>query len=61
MAGKNILLQKLKAFPWEIDYTMPESGEVRYQLYFPKLNIAVNKVDFGEGNDRMGIGQSMTL
>jgi thiol-disulfide isomerase/thioredoxin len=32
-------------------YTMPESGEVSYQLYFPKLNAAVNKVDFGEANE----------
>lgn len=32
-------------------YTMPESGEVSYQLYFPKLSATVNKVDFGEANE----------
>lgn len=32
-------------------YTMPESGEVNYKVYFPKLNATVNIVDFGEANE----------
>lgn len=32
-------------------YIIPESGEVHYQLYFPKLENGVDKVDFGEANE----------
>ncbi len=32
-------------------FTMPESGEVSYKLVFPKVDGAVAKLDYGEGNE----------
>jgi len=32
-------------------YTVPESGEVDYQLIFPKIDPSANKLDYGEAND----------
>ncbi len=49
--GEKIFVTKTEGIPMAERYTMPESGEVSYQLYFPKLNNAVNRVDFGEANE----------
>lgn len=49
--GEKLFVTKTIGIPLGERYTMPESGEVSYQLYFPKLNSAVNKVDFGEANE----------
>lgn len=49
--GEKYFVTKTEGIPMGERYTMPESGEVSYQLYFPKLNSAVNKVDFGEANE----------
>lgn len=32
-------------------YTMPASGEVDYQLLFPKVDATVSRLDYGEAND----------
>nr|WP_315200858.1 TlpA disulfide reductase family protein [uncultured Flavobacterium sp.] len=48
--GEKIFMTKTEGIPLGKRYTIPESGEVNYQLYFPKLSSAVNKVDFGEAN-----------
>ncbi|GAA3648899.1 TlpA family protein disulfide reductase [Flavivirga jejuensis] len=36
-------------------HPIPESGEVIYSLYFPKLNPKVKSIDFGEDKDRWTI------
>nr|WP_314897144.1 TlpA disulfide reductase family protein [uncultured Flavobacterium sp.] len=47
--GEKYVVTKTEGIPLETKYTMPESGEVRYQLYFPKLKTTANKIDFIEG------------
>ncbi|HET6557536.1 MAG TPA: TlpA disulfide reductase family protein [Prolixibacteraceae bacterium] len=32
-------------------FVMPAAGETRYQLYFPKIDASVSKLDFGEANE----------
>lgn len=32
-------------------FIMPAAGETRYQLFFPKIDPSVSKLDFGEAND----------
>lgn len=49
--GEKYFATKTEGIPLGGKYTMPESGEVNYKVYFPKLNAAVNKVDFGEANE----------
>lgn len=49
--GDKIFVTKTKGIPIAERYIMPESGEVSYQLYFPKLDNTVNRVDFGEANE----------
>ena len=49
--GEKYFVTKVEGIPLGERYTMPESGEVSYQLYFPKLNASINKVDFGEANE----------
>ncbi len=49
--GEKIFVTKTEGIPIAERYTMPESGEVSYKLYFPKLDNTVNKVDFGEANE----------
>lgn len=49
--GEKYFVTKAEGIPLETQYTIPESGEVRYQLYFSKLDSPVNKVDFGEANE----------
>ncbi|MFA9193910.1 TlpA disulfide reductase family protein [Flavobacterium sp. FBOR7N2.3] len=49
--GEKIFVTKTEGIPIAERYIMPESGEVSYKLYFPKLDNTVNKVDFGEANE----------
>lgn len=49
--GEKMFVSKADGIPLEKKYTMPESGEVQYQLYFPKLNNTVNTIDYGEANE----------
>jgi len=49
--GDKIFVTKTEGIPMGERYIISESGEVNYQLYFPKLDKAVNKVDFGEANE----------
>lgn len=49
--GEKIFVTKTEGIPLGERYIIPASGEVSYQLYFPKLNSAINKVDFGEANE----------
>lgn len=49
--GEKKFVTKTEGIPMGERYTMPESGEVSYKLYFPKLDNTVNKVDFGEANE----------
>lgn len=49
--GEKYFATKTEGIPLGGKYTMPKSGEVNYKIYFPKLNAAVNKVDFGEANE----------
>lgn len=48
--GEKLVVTKTEGIPLAKQYIMPQSGEVRYQLYFPKLTAAVNAIDFGEGD-----------
>ncbi|MFC5684024.1 TlpA family protein disulfide reductase [Flavobacterium sp. MAHUQ-51] len=49
--GEKYFVTKTEGIPLGERYTMTESGEVSYQLHFPKLNASVDKVDFGEANE----------
>lgn len=49
--GDKIFVTKTEGIPLGGKYIIPQSGEVNYQLYFPKLDKGVNKVDFGEANE----------
>ncbi|MFA9187748.1 TlpA family protein disulfide reductase [Flavobacterium magnesitis] len=49
--GEKIYLTKSEGIPTGERYIIPSSGEVSYQLYFPKLSNTINKVDFGEANE----------
>lgn len=49
--GEKYFVTKTEGVPMGERYVMPESGEVSYQLYFPKLNASIQKVDFGEANE----------
>lgn len=40
-----------KGIPLSEKFTMPASGEVFYQLTFPKIDPSVTKIDYGEAND----------
>ncbi|MEO8255142.1 MAG: TlpA disulfide reductase family protein [Flavobacterium sp.] len=48
---EKLYVTKTTGIPLESRYTMTESGEVSYQLYFPKLSTNVKKVNFGEANE----------
>jgi thiol-disulfide isomerase/thioredoxin len=52
-AGSNEKLYIKSAEGIEINgrYTMPASGEVNYQLLFPKVDASVSRLDYGEAND----------
>lgn len=49
--GQKKFVTKTEGIPLGERYIIPASGEVSYQLYFPKLNSAINRVDFGEANE----------
>lgn len=49
--GEKLYVTKTTGIPLEERYTMTETGEVSYQLYFPKLSASVKKVNFGEANE----------
>lgn len=49
--GEKYFVTKTEGVPMGERYVIPESGEVSYQLYFPKLNASIQKVDFGEANE----------
>jgi thiol-disulfide isomerase/thioredoxin len=49
--GEKLLVVKAAGIPLNEKYTMPESGQVDYQLYFPRLPATVNTIDFGEANE----------
>ncbi|HJS00246.1 MAG TPA: TlpA disulfide reductase family protein [Flavobacterium sp.] len=49
--GDKYMIVKTEGIPFEKRYTMPESGEVSYKLFFPKLKTDVNTIDFGEGDN----------
>lgn len=48
---EKLYVTKTTGIPLEVRYKMTESGEVSYQLYFPKLSASVKKVNFGEANE----------
>ncbi|NMH89722.1 TlpA family protein disulfide reductase [Flavivirga algicola] len=48
---EKLFVTKAEGIPLNKRYFMPESGEVDYKLYFPKLNKSINEIDFGEAND----------
>ncbi|GAA3648942.1 hypothetical protein [Flavivirga jejuensis] len=48
---EKLFITKAEGIPLSKRFFMPESGETRYKLYFPKLNKPINKIDFGEVND----------
>ena len=49
--GEKYFVTKTEGIPLGERYIIPASGEVSYQLYFPKLNSNINRVDFGEANE----------
>jgi thiol-disulfide isomerase/thioredoxin len=49
--SEKLFVTKTEGIPMGKRYTIPESGEVNYQLYFPKLDNKVNKIDYGEANE----------
>lgn len=49
--GEKMFVSKAEGIPLEKKYIIPESGDVQYQLYFPKLNNTVNTIDYGEANE----------
>ncbi len=51
--GKNekLFIISTEGIPMNEKYTMPESGEVSYKLFFPKIDSSVAKLDFGEANE----------
>lgn len=48
--GEKYYVTKTEGIPLAEKYFMPDSGEVNYRLYFPKLDDSIVKVDFGEAN-----------
>jgi thiol-disulfide isomerase/thioredoxin len=48
---EKLYVTKTTGIPLEARYTMTETSEVSYQLYFPKLSASVKKVNFGEANE----------
>ena len=50
--GEKLFVTKTEGIPLGEKYTIPESGEVSYKLFFPGLDNAVSKFDYGEDNDR---------
>lgn len=49
--GEKYLATQTEGIPFGQRYTITESGEASYKVFFPKLNSGVNKIDFGEGDN----------
>ncbi|AUP78659.1 TlpA family protein disulfide reductase [Flavivirga eckloniae] len=50
-SDEKLFVTKTEGIPFAERYYMPESGEVNYKLYFPKLDKSINEIDFGEANE----------
>lgn len=50
-SDEKLFVTKADGIPLAERFFMPDSGETTYKLYFPKLDKAINKIDFGEAND----------
>ena len=50
-AKEKLYIVSAEGIPVDKQYTMPASGEVDYKLIFPKIDVSVAKLDFGEAND----------
>ncbi|WP_111309054.1 TlpA family protein disulfide reductase [Confluentibacter sediminis] len=48
---ENLFVVKAEGIPLAEKYYMPDSGEVNYKLYFPKLDSNIDTIDFGEANE----------
>ncbi|MDO7174130.1 TlpA family protein disulfide reductase [Mariniflexile sp. AS56] len=46
-----LFVVKAEGIPMEERFFMPDSGEVEYKLFFPKIADSTTKLDFGEAND----------
>jgi thiol-disulfide isomerase/thioredoxin len=46
-----LFIKAAEGIPLNKQYIMPSSGEVSYQLTFPKIGPSVGKIDYGEAND----------
>jgi len=49
--GDKLFVTKTEGIPLAERYFMPESGEVNYKLFFPRLNKNIASIDYGEAND----------
>nr|WP_288834901.1 TlpA disulfide reductase family protein [uncultured Flavobacterium sp.] len=49
--GVKYLATQTEGIPFGERYTMPETGETNYKVFFPKLKNGIDKIDFGEGNN----------
>ncbi|RVT77544.1 TlpA family protein disulfide reductase [Flavobacterium sufflavum] len=49
--GVKYLATQTEGIPFGERYTMPETGEANYKVFFPKLKNGIDKIDFGEGNN----------
>lgn len=50
-AKEKLFIVAAEGIPLNEKYTMPASGEVNFQLVFPKVDPSVTKIDYGEAND----------
>ncbi|HAH24379.1 MAG TPA: hypothetical protein DCL77_11610, partial [Prolixibacteraceae bacterium] len=51
---EKLFIVATKGIPLNEEYTVPASGEVEYCLFFPKMDAAVSRFDYGEGNTDPG-------
>lgn len=49
--GDQLFIIKAEGTKINKRHIIPESGEIFYTLYFPKLNSNINTIDYGEAND----------
>ena len=50
-AKEKLFIVAAEGIPMNEKYTMPASGEVNFQLIFPKIDPLVTKIDYGEANE----------
>ncbi|GEM_PF-347960 len=50
-SDEKLFITKSEGVEMKAWVTVPSSGEMKYQLYFPKLNPDVEFIEFGEAND----------